>query len=106
MTTRLLPLTWVLGIDKEQDPAYHEKGVALARSGRYKDAVTAFSDAISLDNGKPETHYEKGRALFELGHDEEAITTFGRVLELKPRLLMLPISWVLHWNTLAGTLMR
>jgi len=50
-----------LAIDKDQYLAYHEKGVALARLGRYEEAVAALSDAIALDGKKPETHYEKGR---------------------------------------------
>jgi hypothetical protein len=54
---------------------YAYAGDAFNRSGRYKDAVAAFSVAIKL-NPWPEYYYHRGLALKELGRVNEAADDF------------------------------
>lgn len=66
------------------------KGFALANSGKYQEAITAFDKALEIDIAEDNKHYDKmawknkGLALANLGKFQEAITAYDKGLEIDP----------------------
>lgn len=65
------------------EPKYeHDLAVALARSGKYADALAHFTRTV----GQPQAHYNLGYILYEAGRLEEAEAHFVHAATLKPDL--------------------
>jgi tetratricopeptide (TPR) repeat protein len=67
---------------------YHNAGCALAKAGRYDDALRAFDAALALEpDGSVLLHFlhiERGNAYYHLGRYEDAIAAWRRALETSP----------------------
>jgi tetratricopeptide (TPR) repeat protein/serine/threonine protein kinase len=67
-------------------------GLALAETGAYRDAVSAYRQAIESRPNYHRLHYVLGNALREAGQVDEAISAFRTAIELKPDFAEA------HWN--------
>jgi Flp pilus assembly protein TadD, contains TPR repeats len=59
-----------------------DKGVSLAQSGRYEEAITSYDKALAINPNYVNALYNKGRALNNLGKYQEAITYYDKLLAL------------------------
>jgi adenylate cyclase len=73
-----------LALDSNLAEAHASHGLVLARAGRNKEAVAAFTRAIELDPNSHEGHYFYARHLFARGDFEGAIEHYGRAGEIQP----------------------
>ena len=62
-----------------------ERGHALMREDKYKDALACFDQALLLDQGSADLWNYKGVALRSLGRYEESVECFNKSLEIDPR---------------------
>lgn len=59
-------------------------GLALARQGRYDDALAELRDAVKRDRGNPDAHHVLAAVLVASGRVGEASAEFEEVLRLRP----------------------
>ena len=71
----------LLEIDRKNSDAQYHKGLALARLGDHRDAITSFEKTIALLPGFAQAYYYKGKSLIEIGKYPEAILTLNRALD-------------------------
>lgn len=64
--------------------AWHKKGNALLKQGKYKKALRAYEKALKLDQTSVHVWFKKGLALEALGRHEEALKSLKRVTVMKP----------------------
>ena len=62
--------------------AYYNKGVLLAESGNYVEAIEALSRAISLKPDFGEAYYDRGYVYLALGDKTSALPDLSRAGEL------------------------
>lgn len=60
------------------------RGVELARSGNYAQAVAAFEQALALSPGNRDARYNLGLACYNAGDYRRAVAEFQRVLAAEP----------------------
>ncbi len=60
------------------------RGIELARAGRFEDAIALFEQAVHSDPGLAEAHAQLGAALLALGRDQEAAAALERSVGLDP----------------------
>jgi tetratricopeptide (TPR) repeat protein len=62
-----------------------EKGLALTKSGKYRDAIEAYSKGIELDPKNANNYYNRGNVYGRrLGNFPLAIEDFNRAIDLNP----------------------
>jgi len=61
-----------------------QEGLALAKQGKYKEAVVAYQQALAADPKLPGLHLNLGLALFKLGDFRKAIPEFQSELKSGP----------------------
>lgn len=85
--------------EMKKDPAlaWHKKGVALAKLGRYEEAIKEYEKVIELG---PSAYgwLGKGDVLARLGRYEEALRAIDKAIELKPDFAL---AWHDKGNALA-----
>ena len=59
-------------------------GKALARLGRFDEAIAAFGDAIKHNGDITDAYHELGNALYDTGRLREAESTYRKLLDLVP----------------------
>lgn len=64
--------------------AWFNKGVALAKLGKYEEAIECYDKVIELNPNYAPAWYNKGVALAKLGRYEEAIECYKKAVELNP----------------------
>jgi tetratricopeptide (TPR) repeat protein len=64
---------------------WFEKGYSFYRSGRYNDAVNAYSKAIELNPKLAEPYQNRGLAYKSLGNSNQAINNYDKAIELNPK---------------------
>ncbi len=64
--------------------AWYNKGLALAKLGKYEEAIECFDKAIELNPNFAPAWNNKGVALAKLGKYEEAIKCYDKALEIDP----------------------
>ncbi len=74
----------VLGLDGGAARSYNERGVALQRLNRHRDAVAAFGDALRLEPENSRFSYNLGLSLAALGEAQSARDALRRYLEAEP----------------------
>jgi|ERR1035437_3225785 Tfp pilus assembly protein PilF len=62
-----------------------EKGVGLARSGRFEETKGVFESILLEDPRNPEVLYNLGMCFTELGHPDKAIVVLKKSLEYDPK---------------------
>ncbi len=75
-----------LDCQPECGEAWHNRGIALARTRRFAHAAQSFGQALSLYPNSAASWHNRGLALAELGEFRQAIRDFVRALSLKPDL--------------------
>jgi tetratricopeptide (TPR) repeat protein len=76
----------LLALDPTDAAAWHHRGYALRRLGRYEEALVAFDRELELAPVNTEAiHSNRGYCLQGLGRYEEAIAAFDEVLQINPR---------------------
>ena len=61
------------------------KGQSLMDDGKFEDALSAFEQALLLNQNDPDLWNYKGVALRSLGRYDESVECFNRSLEIDPR---------------------
>ena len=71
------------GISLREEGRWYNKGTALGKLGRHKEALSCFDQAIEL---KPDADawYSKGLALGNLSKPEDALRCYDQAIKLKP----------------------
>ncbi len=64
---------------------WYNKGVALAKEGKFKKALQAFENAIKIDPKFAEAWHNKGVALGRLGKHEKALQAFENAIKINPK---------------------
>src|SRR5438874_497202 len=75
-----------LACQPESGEAWHNRGIALARSRRFAHAAQSFGRALALYPNSAPSWHNRGIALTELGEYRQAIRDFARALSLNPEL--------------------
>lgn len=73
-----------LEIKPRYNHALEGKGVAMARAGRYEEAIQTFDKAIDVDPIFKPPWNGKGEALYRLGRFKDALLSLNRALDLDP----------------------
>lgn len=72
-------------LPKEEDDEYFQRGLAMLRENRPKEALDAFLETIERRREAPESHLEAGRIFLDRLKDPiTAIYHFRKYLEIKP----------------------
>lgn len=61
------------------------KGQSFMEDGKFEDALSAFEQALLLNQDDPDLWNHKGVALRSLGRYDESVECFNRSLEIDPR---------------------
>lgn len=80
------PLTPVQVMSTSIAQTLYESGRTAVRQERFQDALTALSNAISVDPGLAQAHYERGNVLRHLDRQEAAEQSLREALRLDPHL--------------------
>ncbi|MEW6356854.1 MAG: tetratricopeptide repeat protein [Planctomycetota bacterium] len=62
-------------------------GVAMAKQGRFEEAILPLSEALRMNPNTAATHYHMGWALSSMGRPDEAVEHFRRAVEINPDLV-------------------
>ena len=62
-------------------------GMALAKQGRFEDAIPHLTEALRLNPNTAATHYHMGWALAGLGKPDDAVDCFNRAIQINPDLV-------------------
>ncbi len=73
----------VLALDPIHPSSWSNKGVALGKLGRHKEALVAFDSALKHKPDDAKAWSNRGVALEKLGRHEEALVAFDSALNLK-----------------------
>lgn len=68
----------------EEPGAHVNLGNALARQGRFDEAIASHDRALALDPGLVEAHNNRGHVLLEMGQPAQALESYRRAIELRP----------------------
>lgn len=69
---------------REQAREPYNKGIEMAESGAYVDAVSEFHSALAIDPDFVDAHYNLGVTLQKLNSSEKALQEFKDVVRLRP----------------------
>jgi tetratricopeptide (TPR) repeat protein len=83
--------------NSEKAVEWNDMGYTLAEDGNYKEAITAFNNALEISPSFAEAWNNKGYSLAELGRTDEAISAFCKAIELNPTFAR---SWIENWFSL------
>jgi lipoprotein NlpI len=64
--------------------AFYNRALALQRKGDHGAAVSDFTEALRLKQGKPEIYDARGMANVSLGRLQDAVEDFSQAIQLKP----------------------
>ena len=64
---------------------WFEKGLSLANSKRYEEAIMAYSKVLDIDPRLAGAYYNRGTAWVRKGNHDSAIADYNSALEIKPR---------------------
>ena len=74
----------IIRLSPNDDHAFHSRGFAYRRLGRYHDAISDQTNAIHIDSDFADAYCERGRCYFELNESEHAMTDFNKAIQLDP----------------------
>jgi tetratricopeptide (TPR) repeat protein len=64
---------------------FFRQGLALAKQGRWKEALKAYQESLQVNPGSVQTYLNLGFVYYELGYDREAQEAFGTASRLQDR---------------------
>jgi tetratricopeptide (TPR) repeat protein len=89
---------WVISpVSASPGTDWNNQGNSYYNAGRYEEALTAFTNAVSLEPGNAVYWNNRGNTLCQLGRNEEAIIAFNKAIDLDP-------NFVSAWNSKANAL--
>jgi tetratricopeptide (TPR) repeat protein len=62
---------------------FFRQGLALAKQGRWKEALKAYQESLRINPGSVQTYLNLGFVYYELGYDREAQEAFGTASRLQ-----------------------
>lgn len=65
--------------------AWGNKGLALAKLGKFQEAITCFDKSIEINPKDEKSWTNKGVVLAELGKYQEAVACYNKVIEINPK---------------------
>jgi len=71
-------------IKADNHSAWYNRGKALEKLLRYKEAIASYDKAIEIKPDDQLAWWRRGKALDELSRHEEAIASFDKAVEIKP----------------------
>jgi hypothetical protein len=76
--------THALKSTSRNSTAHYSLGTALAKQGKFEEAIRHYELALQIQPGLSEANYNLGNALVRLGRIDESIPRFERALQLNP----------------------
>ena len=73
-------------MDPEDPNAYNNRGIALAREGRYEEALAQFTRAFRRNPVFAEAYFNRGLVDLEIGQLGQAVSDFSNAVQIKPEL--------------------
>lgn len=64
--------------------AIHNRGVSLARLGKFKEAITDFDHALDIERRYANAYFNRGELRYELGQFAEAVEDYNQAIRLRP----------------------
>lgn len=64
---------------------FFRQGLSLSKKGQWKEAASAYKEALRLDPNNPQTYLNLGFVYYELGYDREAQEAFDKATKLQAR---------------------
>ncbi|MHC4439450.1 MAG: tetratricopeptide repeat protein [Planctomycetota bacterium] len=83
---KLLGQTPDVGLDPEDPNACNNRGIALAKEGRYETAIARFTKAFQRNPVFAEAYYNRGLVDLEIGQLGQAISDITKAVEIKSQL--------------------
>ena len=74
----------IIKINPEDAIAFKQRGLALAKLQRYKDATLSYDRAIELNPNDASSWRQRGYVLRQLKRYNDAVASFDRAMELEP----------------------
>jgi len=68
----------------QKSQMFLENGIQLLYKSKFKEAVTAFDQAIDADANSYEAYYYRASAKFNLKKNKEAVDDYLKAIEIKP----------------------
>jgi tetratricopeptide (TPR) repeat protein len=72
----------IIELNRDDDSAWNNKGLALIYLGRYEEAIECYERAIDLNPKESDVWNNKGNALYSSGWYKDAIECYDRAIEL------------------------
>ena len=72
-----------VGPQSQEGDEFFRKGLALAKQGRWKEALKAYEESLQGNPGSAKTYLNLGFVYYELGYDREAQEAFGTASRLQ-----------------------
>jgi tetratricopeptide (TPR) repeat protein len=69
---------------EEKDVSF-ERGLALAKKGRWEEALAAYQESLRTHPDNPQTYLNMGFVYYEMGYDQKAQKAFERASKLQAR---------------------
>jgi tetratricopeptide (TPR) repeat protein len=69
-------------LEQNLEGAYLDRGIALAKHGKFNESVKDFEQAARLEPDNPKAFEDLGHALILTGDNDAAITSYNRAIEL------------------------
>ena len=69
---------------EEKDLSF-ERGLALAKKGRWEEALAAYQESLRTHPDNPQTYLNMGFVYYEMGYDQKAQKAFERASKLQAR---------------------
>jgi len=74
-----------VGHQSQEGDEFFRQGLALAKQGRWKEALSAYKESLQVNPGSVQTYLNLGFVYYELGYDREAQEAFGTASRLQAR---------------------
>ena len=74
-----------VGSQSQDGDEFFRQGLALAKQGRWKEALDAYKQSLRVNPGSVQTYLNLGFVYYELGYDREAQEAFGTASRLQAR---------------------
>jgi tetratricopeptide (TPR) repeat protein len=72
----------VAQLERNLEGAYLDRGIALAKRGKFNESVKDFEQAAKLEPDNPKAFEDLGHALILTGDNDAAITSYNRAIKL------------------------
>jgi len=74
-----------VGPQSQEGDEFFRQGLALAKQGRWKEALDAYKESLQVNPGSVQTYLNLGFVYYELGYDREAQEAFVTASSLQAR---------------------